>query len=173
MQGPSGMKKGKNRHLCLRTAHWPSPAGTEVPQRVKARKKNLSEPVRILSDLWLGSVHSVLCEWTAALQFNPSLFFAGHGEMKGLHQGQGVTPWTHPRVMSASCTLSRDQLLQHCIPAWVWFLAAHGFAFHLLKAAGEQQWVYKPRGNCPPSFESLAEDSSCNHGRMRGNQSPA
>lgn len=64
-------------HVCWRTACQPSSAGPEFPQRVKVRKKNLPKPVKILSDLWLGSVHSVhsvRCKQTASLQLDPSPF---------------------------------------------------------------------------------------------------
>lgn len=91
-RGLSGMKNGKNHHVCSRTAHQPSPAGTEVPQRVKAKEKNLSEPLKIWSDLWLESVHSVQCKQTAALQFNPSLFFTGAWGDEGSPSGSRCDP---------------------------------------------------------------------------------
>lgn len=47
--------------------------GSRLPQRVKVRKENLPKPVKILSDLWLGSVHSDQCQGAAALWLNPSL----------------------------------------------------------------------------------------------------
>lgn len=41
------------------------------------------------------------------------------------------------------------------------------------KQQGNSSEFISPEEIVPPNFESLAEDSSCNHGRMRGNQSPA
>lgn len=107
----------------------------------------------------------VICGWGLFIQINakglqpygliPPCSPWGQGGQGSL-SGQGATPWTPPRVISI-CQLTtapsgRDswQLLgSFCISP---------------QLAGKPHWVYKPRGNCPPNFGSLAKHSACNRG---------